>query len=85
MTHRVLVESRMRGNVHVRFGGRERGNGAGETWSPRPLPTLLSMRPACAYAAPLARARREWLPTAAPAMLWAKWPSHASQPMRRPR
>ncbi len=29
----------MRGNVHVRFGGRERGDGAGETRSPRPLPT----------------------------------------------
>jgi hypothetical protein len=29
----------MRGNVHVRFGGRERGNGARETWPPRPLPT----------------------------------------------
>ncbi|GEM_PF-2759390 len=35
----MLVESRMRGNVHVRFGGRERGNGAGATRSPRPLPT----------------------------------------------
>jgi hypothetical protein len=37
--HRSLVESRMRGNVHVRFGGREWGNGAGETRPPRPLPT----------------------------------------------
>ena len=35
----MLVESRMRGNVHVRFGGRERGNGAEATRSPRPLPT----------------------------------------------
>ena len=36
----MLVESRMRGNVHVRFGGRKRGDGAGGvTWSPRPLPT----------------------------------------------
>ena len=35
----MLVESRMRGNVHVRFGGRKRGNGAGATRSPRPLPT----------------------------------------------
>jgi hypothetical protein len=37
----MLVESRMRGNVHVRFGGRKRGNGAGATRSPRPLPTRL--------------------------------------------
>ena len=29
----------MRGNVHVRFGGRERGDGAGVTRPPRPLPT----------------------------------------------
>ena len=29
----------MRGNVHVRFGGRERGNGAEATRTPRPLPT----------------------------------------------
>ena len=29
----------MRGNVHVRFGGREWGNGAGVTQPPRPLPT----------------------------------------------
>src|SRR4030088_2455918 len=29
----------MRGNVHVRFGGRKRGNGAGVIRSPRPLPT----------------------------------------------
>ena len=35
----MLVESRMRGNVHVRFGGRKRGDGAGVTRSPRPLPT----------------------------------------------
>jgi hypothetical protein len=35
----MLVESRMRGNVHVRFGGRKRGNGAGAIRSPRPLPT----------------------------------------------
>src|ERR1700719_5409835 len=35
----MLVESRMRGNVHVRFGGRKRGNGAGVIRSPRPLPT----------------------------------------------
>ena len=35
----MLVESRMRGNVHVRFGGREWGDGAGETRPPRPLPT----------------------------------------------
>lgn len=31
----------MRGNVHVRFGGRERGDGAGVTRPPRPLPTRL--------------------------------------------
>ena len=31
----------MRGNAHVRFGGREEGNGAGVTQPPRPLPTLL--------------------------------------------
>ena len=37
----MLVESRMRGNVHVRFGGRERGNVAEATRSPRPLPTRL--------------------------------------------
>lgn len=37
----MLVESRMRGNVHVRFGGRKRGDGAGVTRSPRPLPTRL--------------------------------------------
>jgi hypothetical protein len=35
----MLVESRMRGDVHVRFGGRSRGNGAGVIRSPRPLPT----------------------------------------------
>jgi IstB-like ATP binding protein len=35
----MLVESRMRGNVHVRFGGRKRGNGAGVTRPPRLLPT----------------------------------------------
>ena len=35
----MLVESRMRGNVHVRFGGRKRGDGAGVIRSPRPLPT----------------------------------------------
>ena len=35
----MLVESRMRGNVHVRFGGRKRGNGAGVIRSPRPLST----------------------------------------------
>ena len=29
----------MRGNVHVRFGGRKRGNGAGVIRAPRPLPT----------------------------------------------
>ena len=29
----------MRGNVHVRFGGRKRGNGTGATRPPRPLPT----------------------------------------------
>jgi Phage protein (N4 Gp49/phage Sf6 gene 66) family/IstB-like ATP binding protein len=29
----------MRGNVHVRFGGRKRGNGTGATRSPRLLPT----------------------------------------------
>ena len=29
----------MRGNVHVRFGGRKRRNGAGVIRSPRPLPT----------------------------------------------
>src|ERR1700678_19226 len=44
MTHRVLAESRMRGNVHVRCGGRERGNGAREPWPPRPLPTLHTVR-----------------------------------------
>jgi hypothetical protein len=33
------VESRMRGDVHVRFGGRKRGNGTGVIRSPRPLPT----------------------------------------------
>ena len=37
----MLVESRMRGNVHVRFGGRKRGNGAGVIRSPRPLSTRL--------------------------------------------
>jgi IstB-like ATP binding protein len=37
----MLVESRMRGNVHVRFGGRKRGNGTGATRSPRLLPTRL--------------------------------------------
>jgi hypothetical protein len=31
----------MRGNVHVRFGGRKRGNGAGVIRSPRPLSTQL--------------------------------------------
>ena len=31
----------MRGNVHVRFGGRERRNGIRETGSPRSVPTLL--------------------------------------------
>jgi hypothetical protein len=35
----MLVESRMRGDVHVRFGGWKRGNGAGVIRSPRPLPT----------------------------------------------
>jgi hypothetical protein len=35
----MLVESRMRGNVHVRFGGRKRGDGAGVIRSPRPLST----------------------------------------------
>jgi len=30
----------MRGNVHVRFGGRERRNGIRETGSPRSVPTL---------------------------------------------
>src|SRR5271167_4037204 len=35
----MLVESRMRGNVHVRFGGRKWGNGTGVTRSPRLLPT----------------------------------------------
>src|SRR6266852_4713735 len=35
----MLAESRMRGNVHVRFGGRKWGNGTGVTRSPRPLPT----------------------------------------------
>jgi IstB-like ATP binding protein len=29
----------MRDNVHVRFGGRKRGDGAGVIWSPRPLST----------------------------------------------
>ena len=29
----------MRGNVHVRFGGRDGRNGAGATWQPRCLPT----------------------------------------------
>ena len=29
----------MRGNVHVRFGGRKRGNGTGVTRPPRLLPT----------------------------------------------
>jgi hypothetical protein len=37
----MLVESRMRGNVHVRFGARKRGNGAGVTRPPRLLPTQL--------------------------------------------
>ncbi len=32
----------MRGNAHVRFGGREKGNGAGVTQPPRPFPTLLA-------------------------------------------
>ena len=31
----------MRGDVHVRFGGRERRNGIRETGSPRSVPTLL--------------------------------------------
>ena len=35
----MLVESRMRGDVHVRFGGRKRGNGTGVIRSPRPLST----------------------------------------------
>ena len=35
----MLVESRMRGNVHVRFGGRKRGNETGVIRSPRPLST----------------------------------------------
>ena len=34
-----LVESRMRGNAHVRFGGADRGNGPPETVAPRPGPT----------------------------------------------
>src|SRR5271155_2559524 len=33
----MLVESRMRGDVHVRFGGRKRGNGTGVIRSPRHL------------------------------------------------
>ena len=33
------VESRMRGNAHVRFGGAGRGNGPTERWTPRPGPT----------------------------------------------
>ncbi len=42
----MLVESRMRGNVHVRFGGREWGDGAEETRPPRPLPTRhLNLKP----------------------------------------
>ena len=35
----------MRGNVHVRFGGRERRNGIRETGSPRSVPTLLKQLP----------------------------------------
>src|SRR5215475_5566547 len=36
----------MRGNVHVRFGGRGWGNGNGETRSPRPSPTRhLNLKP----------------------------------------
>ena len=37
-----LVESRMRGNSHVRFGGAGRGNGSPEKATPRPGPTLLA-------------------------------------------
>jgi hypothetical protein len=32
------VESRMRGNAHVRFGGAGRGNGPPERTTPRPGP-----------------------------------------------
>src|SRR5271155_5547950 len=35
----MLVESRMRGDVHVRFGWRKRGNGTEVIRSPRPLST----------------------------------------------
>ena len=35
----------MRGNVHVRFGGRVRGNGVRVTGLPRPAPTLLKQLP----------------------------------------
>ena len=38
-----LVESRMRGNSHVRFGGAGRGNGSPERATPRPGPTLLAV------------------------------------------
>jgi hypothetical protein len=34
------VESRMRGDMHVRFGGAGRGNGPAERRIPRPDPTL---------------------------------------------
>ena len=37
-----LVESRMRGNAHVRFGGAGRGNGRFERNTPRPGPTPTS-------------------------------------------
>jgi len=36
-----LVESRMRGDSHVRFGGAGRGNGPNRETAPRPGPTLL--------------------------------------------
>ena len=39
------VESRMRGNVHVRFGGRVWRNGAWATEPPRSTPTLLKRLP----------------------------------------
>ena len=35
----------MRGNVHVRFGGREWRNGVWETSPPRSIPTLLKQLP----------------------------------------
>ncbi len=40
MHRHEVVESRMRGNSHVRFGGASRGNGRSERRAPRPGSTL---------------------------------------------